>query len=785
MQINDPLFMKDWKIKDLILLIVTIQIIYFLLIFLENIGLHIPIILEVTGFFIVLFIPGTLILRLLNLDIKSHGQILLYTVGMSVFLLMLIGFLMNTLYPLMGFNKPLSSESIILTITIFICSFSLICYLVDKFRNQEQILKPKLLPDKLFVRRIDLGNLQSSAPILILVLIPILSILGSYMMNVYQSNVLTIVMILLIGLIALIIGTGRFFSTRLYPLIVFSISIAILLHMSLITNYIWGWDINSEYFLANQVALNSFWNVSLSSNYNSMLSVVILAPILSTYIRMNLVWILKIVYPILFSMVPLGLYYVYSKQTCPKIAFYATFFFILLFTFYTEMLSLARQQVAELFLVLLLLVLISDNLNKTKKSFLAVIFGLSIVISHYGLSYIMMIILLLSGVILYLIDKNLFKWSPNYLPKILKLNIIIGVKNFFTGPDSIINRVNITDESLESLIADKIKKYQPIKHDRLVINPFFITLFILFILVWYFYTSNSSILQSIMGIGQNIISNLYSFMDPNTSQGLSLVIQGQNTLLNNIHKYFYLISQFFISIGILALFLGKDGMKFNEEYKALSIGTFIVLIIGLFLPFFSSQMNTSRLYHIALIILAPFCIIGLIKIINKFKTLSRSNFPKNHYFHFISIFLIIFLFFDSGLISEIIIPSQCTSIALNPSYDFPKFDQEEVTAGNWLVNDYINNYTVYADQYRVSVLRSMIPSAVQIPYAYNTLICPHCLNNEKSYVFMGTWNVEKNQILVEQMIGSNVVTSELYVSTQEILSNRSRIYDNGGACIYI
>jgi uncharacterized membrane protein len=249
-------------------------------------------------------------------------------------------------------------------------------------------------------------------------------------------------------------------------------------------------------------------------------------------------------------MVPLGLYYVYSKQTGPKIAFYATFFFMLLFTFYTEMLSLARQQVAELFLVLLLMVLISDNLNKTKKSFLAVIFGLSIVISHYGLTYVMMIILLLSGIILYLIDKNLFKWSP----KIFKLNTIIGVTHFFSGSNSSIERVNIAEEPLESLIADKIKKYQLIKHDRLVINPFFIALFILSILVWYFYTSNSSILQSIMGIGQSIISNLYSFMDPNTSQGLSLVIQGQNTLLNNIHKYFYLISQFFISIGILALY---------------------------------------------------------------------------------------------------------------------------------------------------------------------------------------------------------------------------------------
>ncbi len=779
MLINNPLFMKDWRIRDLILLILTIQIIYFLLILLDNHGLHIPILIEVLGFFIVLFIPGTLLLRLLNVDIKSHGQILLYTVGMSVFLLMLIGFLMNTIYPLMGINKPLSSESIIVTISIFILVFSIICYLVDKLRNQH-VLKDS----SNYVRRIDLRNLKLTASQSILVLIPFLSILGAYTMNVYQSNILTMIMILLIGLVAFIISTGRFFSARLYPLIIFIISISIVLHMSLITNYIWGWDINSEFYLANQIALNSFWNLNLSSNYNSMLSVVILAPVLSSYIRLNLVWIFKIVYPILFSMVPLGLYYVYSKQTCPKIAFYATFFFMLLFTFYTEMLSLARQQIAELFLVLLLMVLINDNSNKTKKSFLAVIFGLSIVVSHYGLTYLMMIILLLSVLILYLINKNVFKWSSAYLNKIFHLNTILGVTNFFTEHNPGMNPVNIYDESIDSVIAAKIKKYRPVKHDRLIINSYFIALFILFILVWYFYTSHSSILQSIMGIGQSIIINLYSFMDPNTSQGLSLVIQGQSTLLNNIHKYLYLISQFFILIGILALFFGRDRMKFNDEYKALSIATFIILIVGLFLPFFSSQMNTSRLYHIALIILSPFCIIGLIKLINKFKMFSKFDLNKNHYFYFISIFLIIFLFFDTGFIPEIIVPSQCTSISLNPSYDFPKFDQEEVTAGNWLGNVYIQNYTVYADQYRASVLRSIIPSTVQIPFYYNNIICPHCLNNKKSYVFLGTWNVDKNQILVEQMVGSNVITNELYVSTNEILTNRSRIYDDGGASVY-
>ncbi len=182
MQINNPLFMKDWRIKDLILIIFTIQIFYFLLILLDNHGLHIPILISVLGFFIVLFIPGTLLLRLLNFDIKSHGQILLYTIGMSVFLLMLIGFLMNTLYPLIGFNKPLSSESIIITISIFILVLSIICYLVDKLRNQH-VLKDS--PN--YVRKIDLSNLKLTASHLILILIPFLSILGAYSMNIYSQ----------------------------------------------------------------------------------------------------------------------------------------------------------------------------------------------------------------------------------------------------------------------------------------------------------------------------------------------------------------------------------------------------------------------------------------------------------------------------------------------------------------------------------------------------------------------------------------------------------------------
>lgn len=779
MMINNPLYMKDWKIKDFILLVITLQIIYFLSVILGSYVYPLSLVTQLVGSFMLLFVPGTIILRLLKVDIPKGGQILLYTTGISLFLVMFIGFLMNTLYPLMGFKQPLSSLSIMATFTGFILFSCLIDFLVNRHRNQHADIKDPMAglvesssPGSI-KSKIDLKELPPLAPYLVLVLIPILSVLGAYTMNIFGSNILTLLLIISFAVMAFMVSTSRI-SHKWYPLMVFSISVAMVLHMSLITNYIWGWDINGEYFLANNIISTSMWNTALSNNYNSMLSVVVLAPIFHGFLNLNLVWVMKIVYPLLFSMLPLGLYYVYYKQTCPKIAFFAAFFSMILFTFYTEMLSLARQEIAELFLVLLLMVLVGDYLNKTSKSILAIIFGASIVVSHYGLSYLLMIILIMSVVILFFMDYKSHRKPFNLHFDLQDLKPHKSSK----GYDVKTNRVNPPEKPLESLIAEKIRHYQPSRYFKLIITPPFIALFVLLILIWYFYTSDSSLLQSFMGIGENIINNLFSLMDPNTSQGLSLMVQGQVTPLKNVHKYFYLISQFFILVGVLTLFFGKYSLKFNSEYRALSYATFFTLVLGLFLPFFSSQMNTSRLYHIALIVLAPFCILGIITFIYKLKTLIHLNL-RDHSFQIVSIFLIVFMLFDTGFIYAVADPVQSTSISLNPSVDFPKFNDREVAAGNWLVrNDYKG--TVFADQYRTSVLRSMLPTVNELP-GYSLETCSLC---NRSKVFLGTWNVNKNQILVVHMEGANVVVKESYESTTDLIKDRSKIYDNGGSNIY-
>ena len=199
-------------------------------------------------------------------------------------------------------------------------------------------------------------------------------------------------------------------------------------------------------------------------------------------------------------------------------------------------------------------------------------------------------------------------------------------------------------------------------------------------------------------------------MDPTNTQGLNLVMEEQVTPLRNLHKYFYLSSQFLISIGILALILGKDGMNFNREYKAISLATFLVAVGKEWSYPFSLQPDEyHRLYHVALIILAPYCVVGMLSLLNFLKSILKFKIRHESLLKIFSIYFIIFLCFDTGMIYQALDSQHPTSIALNDSYDFPKFNQYELQGGYWLHDHSHNNQTVYADKYRSTVLGSILP----------------------------------------------------------------------------
>ncbi|MDL2124957.1 MAG: hypothetical protein LWX51_18210, partial [Deltaproteobacteria bacterium] len=227
---------------------------------------------------------------------------------------------MNMIYPSFGISEPMSLTPLIITISAVVVVLCVLCYVRDK-----DFADPSF---------IDVGDVLSP-PVLFLCLIPFMAVLGTYLVNFHHNNILLMLMIIVIALVALLIGFDKFIPVKLYPLAIWVIAISLIWHNTLISMYLNIFDVFSEYHTANLVITNRIWDYSMSTSTNAMLSIAMLAPIFHHIFNMDLTWVFKIVYPLAFSLVPLGLYSIFQKRTDDKVAFFSCFLFVSINTFYT------------------------------------------------------------------------------------------------------------------------------------------------------------------------------------------------------------------------------------------------------------------------------------------------------------------------------------------------------------------------------------------------------------------------------------------------------------------
>ncbi len=564
-------------------------------------------------------------------------------------------------------------------------------------------------------------------------------------MNFYDTNFLQMILLPIIALVPVVIACTRFIPKKYYPYAVFSVAITLLYHTALISTHIWGWDIQYEYYLTNTVIQNSFWDFTDYSNCNAMLSLMTLAPIYSILLGMGVEWIFKIIYPFFFALVPLGLYAVFQKQTTDKISFLACFFFMSIFVFYTEMISLARQEVAELFFVLILLSMIDRGLSIQQRSVLLLTFTTSLIVSHYGLSYIFMLLLLIA--------------------------LAIVVVEYHVG---ILDRVNWFLDR----IREKTGRFNGLTLQKASFKPSIIPLrfviwYGLFLLAWYIYVASSSSFESIVYLARPFLRSIFSdLLNPNAAQGLAIIVNEAATPLHEVGKYLHLLTIFFIVVGFVVTVVTRQrGINFDLQYLLLSCGALGICIGGVTLPFFASALNTSRLYQISLILLAPFGIIGGIALTSRLRNLSD---PCNHSLHIVAIFLGIFLLFNCGWVYEVC-QDESTSFALNSSLDSPVFNKQEVLGSLWLT-DSKDGRPVAADTYRQLLLSGFVgrPACRDIQTAVS--------GDADYYVFIGQQNILHEHITAIRTIGVTPLTQ--FIEIADLHEEKNGIYSNGGSKIY-
>lgn len=758
MQIDNFFQMNDWKIDKFLDVICILQILVLILI-----GLNVPILRELVSLIYLLIVPGILILRILRMHKLGSVQTLLYTVGLSIASLMFLGFFLNLLGPLVGVNDPISLLPLIATVTLYVVILSWIAYVRDKDYDNPDFLDPDdlLAPSTLAI-----------------VLLPFLVVFGTYLMNLYRINILLVLFFFILGFIVILFAYDRI-PRKVYPFLIFTMSVSILFQTSLISSYVSGWDIQYEYYLAELVMNNSYWFSNFNYVVNSMLSVTILAPILSIIPKIDLTWTLKVVYPILFSLVPLGLYDIFRKQTNSKIAFLSSFIFISFFAYYMEMVALARQEIGEIFLILLVMVMISDELDYMRRSIFFIVFGASLAVSHYGLAYFYMfsllMVFLLLGIVKYPIIQNLINRISNFI------------------------------------FHRKIRFSSEVDHYKnKIINLTYVAFFFVFAISWYIFTSASNAFNTLLYILYLMVkTGSAAILNPSFVQSVAILQATYNSSLHTLSKYINIFVQVLLILGLLYILL-YNRYKIKREYLAFMVVSATILIASLILPYLSSAFNSERLYQIVLIFLAPSIVIGgltFLKIIRKILK-ERANYEvkdfKNRSIKILSVFFIIYLFFNSGLVYSLA-DDDSNSIALNATLDNPVYNVMENNGMQWITYygvDVLVNYEnpdatalgglIIADDYRAPILNRYGVYGASISNSTNSSNVTILENNltvqfpykSNIYFFFGTNNVLTDSFIIYKLVGVTTAGVE-YVDAEELFKSQNKIFSNGGSQIYL
>lgn len=162
-----------------------------------------------------------------------------------------------------------------------------------------------------------------------------------------------------------------------------------------------GSDILFEYRTARVTFEQVVWSLSRSplERYFSAISISLVPPVLSEISGLNLLTIFRYVYPMITSTLPILLFLTVKEAfQKPKLAGVTAVLFTQLLFNFTLLMSLVRQQVAEMFLLLAFFVafkLQSDKFDKRSKGpliVLLIIFMFGIVSSHYSVNYFSMAI---------------------------------------------------------------------------------------------------------------------------------------------------------------------------------------------------------------------------------------------------------------------------------------------------------------------------------------------------------------------------------------------------------
>jgi uncharacterized membrane protein len=711
--------------------------------------MDVPVLRQVAAFVALFLLPGALLLCLLRPRGIDYWEFLAYACGLSLAFIMALGLALNGLHGF-GLERPISAVPLAVAVGVATALLG------------AGVLWRGGLP----AIRVPVGELLK--PYTLLLLLPVAGVvLGAQMLNARQDNTLLLAALGLVAVLPLAAFVPRLLPERAYPLAVVAISLALLLHRSLISFRLTGFDIHQEYYMANLVLREGVWDTDISHPYNFALSVIMVPPIFSAVAGVDLLAVFKGVYPVLFSLMPLALFLAYRSMAGPRLAFLAVVFFVATQPFFQLLPQMARMQMAMLFLALLLLTMRRGGVPQP----IPLLLSAGLIVSHYAVAY--------TFIPLMAVALGLVQLQRVLPPRLAR---VLG-----RSPQAAAGSGAIPSTFL---------------------RPNFANLFTVLAFLWFAYVSVEALLfSSVVESVRFFTEQLPAGFAGSTSQGLYLTTVTL-TPLREVARYIHFTFQFFMVVGVLVTLLRWRRGAFRPEFVALAFASLIFSSALLIVPFFASSLGIDRWYIVLLLFLAPFAIIGGLAVFQVLvyalrlclRALARRPLglkdlpPVASALPVLAAGLGLYLLFNTGFFYEIAqdrpnaIPLSRQWMLTNGNPDeklsflaaYPA--DEDFAGGDWLASHRSRGVPIYADSDGWAyILREWIPQEEMFS------LYPDIALDEPGYVFLRYLNTQDDIMAPPYggWVGSEGESRWSLADLEPQLDPTNVIYSNGSSRIHM
>jgi len=666
---------------------------------------------------IFIIFPGWLLIKIFRLGINNFIELILISIGLSIFFIYSLGLCINFLYPCIGIMDPLSATSVQITFSVSILLLSTVAW---KLNNNYHLKFDEIK-----------FNVIEKRELIIPSLLPLIAIIGTILMNKYDINYISILYYLIVIIVVIRCTVKPQCNDKILPTVLIFISLSQLLIWGLRSNHLmFMTDTDQEFFYYNLTLLNQGWNAFPSNVVNGCLSVTLLPVIFKGFMGLSSEILFRILFPLILSIIPIIVYKIANNFLSSKMSFLCSFYFISFYNFFS---TNVRVNVAILFFSLIIMLIFSNNINTITKKILLIVFSFSCLVSHYSTGYILFFIMIIYWITKIVLDRRLNGDNRNDSNKIISLSTVLlylgllilwflyVVGSAFNAGITII--YNTLIEMNKLFVSDSRSVYLQVATGA--------------------GTRNSGIAEQIeVGITWLIVIIIV----------VGLICTLKNLFLKRPNRIDIVDSSMI-------------GSTVNKEYIYFSIVAMGIFLFSAIAPYISFVYDFVRTYYQMLIILIIYLPMGLIRILRRIKI---------NPIYIILLILILYFSSTSGLTYQM--AGTQKSIILNSTgtqYDDLYIHDQESYSSKWLsvyIDDSTNNIrTDYLGRFRL-----IIEGLFNPPTVINHLAD----GDNHEIVYLRYINVNENKIINSNMEYNSLSDYDYFNNKNKIYNNEgSAIYD--------